>query len=179
MSNRPRVDDRAMPRHTNRSDSIDTEKPPKSDISSITNTNAEINMAEGTRPKLVECLPTEAVLVPVHSHPPIERGTQTLNEKSDDVELGTAETQLEKEGDGQAIDGEDEAEPHEYPDGGYGWVVLLCCVTLAGTTMGWGMAWSVFQNVSVSPLRISSPHILTRLGSITSPTSLPAPIPGR
>jgi hypothetical protein len=25
---------------------------------------------------------------------------------------------------------------NEYPDGGYGWVVLICCVTWAGTTMG-------------------------------------------
>ncbi|WRT63305.1 uncharacterized protein IL334_000210 [Kwoniella shivajii] len=36
-------------------------------------------------------------------------------------------------------------EDHVYPDGGYGWVVLVCCVTLAGCTMGWGMNYGVFQ----------------------------------
>ncbi|GFZ44734.1 hypothetical protein JCM24511_02459 [Saitozyma sp. JCM 24511] len=34
---------------------------------------------------------------------------------------------------------------NEYPDGGYGWVVLICCLTWAGTTMGWGMNYGVFQ----------------------------------
>ncbi|WVR03180.1 hypothetical protein IAU60_000171 [Kwoniella sp. DSM 27419] len=34
---------------------------------------------------------------------------------------------------------------HEYPDGGYGWVVLLCCVTLAGCTLGYNMNYGVFQ----------------------------------
>ena len=36
-----------------------------------------------------------------------------------------------------------DADAHEaemqamYPDGGYGWVVLCCCISLAGLTMGW------------------------------------------
>ncbi|WVQ94275.1 hypothetical protein IAU59_001354 [Kwoniella sp. CBS 9459] len=37
------------------------------------------------------------------------------------------------------------AEEHVYPDGGYGWVVLLCCLTLAASTMGYNMNYSVFQ----------------------------------
>lgn len=43
-----------------------------------------------------------------------------------------------------------EPEPHVYPDGGYGWVVVCCCATLAGLTMGWGMNWGVFQTVSTA-----------------------------
>lgn len=29
-----------------------------------------------------------------------------------------------------------EEEEYVYPDGGYGWVVLVCCTTLAGMAMG-------------------------------------------
>ncbi|WWD06242.1 hypothetical protein V865_004328 [Kwoniella europaea PYCC6329] len=38
-----------------------------------------------------------------------------------------------------------EYEEHVYPDGGYGWVVLVGCVILAGCTMGWNMNYGVFQ----------------------------------
>lgn len=38
----------------------------------------------------------------------------------------------------------------QYPEGGYGWVVLACCVVFAASTMGWGMGSSgVFQEVSL------------------------------
>lgn len=42
-----------------------------------------------------------------------------------------------------------EDEVHEYPDGGYGWVVLVCCIALAGCTVGWGTNWGVFQAASL------------------------------
>lgn len=42
---------------------------------------------------------------------------------------------------------EEEAEPYVYPDGGYGWVVVLCCMTLCALTNGWGMSYGVFQEV--------------------------------
>nr|XP_019048291.1 hypothetical protein I302_02061 [Kwoniella bestiolae CBS 10118]OCF27221.1 hypothetical protein I302_02061 [Kwoniella bestiolae CBS 10118] len=38
-----------------------------------------------------------------------------------------------------------EFEEHVYPDGGYGWVVLVSCVILAGCCMGWNMNYGVFQ----------------------------------
>lgn len=44
--------------------------------------------------------------------------------------------------------GPTEAELHEYPDGGYGWVVVAACVTLCALTNGWGTAYGVFQEVS-------------------------------
>ncbi|WVF66656.1 hypothetical protein IAT40_001397 [Kwoniella sp. CBS 6097] len=49
----------------------------------------------------------------------------------------------EHEGHGQ--DGVEAVEEHVYPDGGYGWVVLICCSTLAASTMGYNMNYSVFQ----------------------------------
>ncbi|WVQ96561.1 hypothetical protein IAU59_003666 [Kwoniella sp. CBS 9459] len=36
-------------------------------------------------------------------------------------------------------------ETYEYPEGGYGWVVVGCCMTFAALTMGWGVSWGVFQ----------------------------------
>nr|XP_019045148.1 hypothetical protein I302_05535 [Kwoniella bestiolae CBS 10118]OCF24078.1 hypothetical protein I302_05535 [Kwoniella bestiolae CBS 10118] len=36
-------------------------------------------------------------------------------------------------------------EEYVYPEGGYGWVVVGCCMTFAALTMGWGVAWGVFQ----------------------------------
>ncbi|WVF69050.1 hypothetical protein IAT40_003824 [Kwoniella sp. CBS 6097] len=36
-------------------------------------------------------------------------------------------------------------EGYEYPEGGYGWVVVGCCMTFAALTMGWGVSWGVFQ----------------------------------
>lgn len=53
---------------------------------------------------------------------------------------------------------------HVYPDGGYGWVVVGCCATLAGLTMGWGMNWGIFQTVSLG--LDSSDDSTTRKGSI-------------
>ncbi|WWC71153.1 uncharacterized protein I206_105106 [Kwoniella pini CBS 10737] len=32
-----------------------------------------------------------------------------------------------------------------YPEGGYGWVVVGCCMTWAALTMGWGVSWGVYQ----------------------------------
>lgn len=64
-------------------------------------------------------------------------------------------------------------EDHVYPDGGYGWVVVCCCATLAGLTMGWGMNWGVFQTVRMSSytsfeFQLSSS--ITRKGSIQART---------
>ncbi|OCF35082.1 hypothetical protein I316_03122 [Kwoniella heveanensis BCC8398] len=36
-------------------------------------------------------------------------------------------------------------ETYDYPEGGYGWVVVGCCMTFAALTMGWGVSWGVFQ----------------------------------
>lgn len=47
-----------------------------------------------------------------------------------------------------AAEEEMEAAAHIYPDGGYGWVVVLCCTTLCALTNGWGMNYGVFQQVS-------------------------------
>lgn len=47
-----------------------------------------------------------------------------------------------------ALESQAEKPEYYYPDGGYGWVVLLGCVTLAGCTLGWGMSFNVFQDVS-------------------------------
>lgn len=33
-----------------------------------------------------------------------------------------------------------------YPDGGYGWVVVICCMTLAGASMGQGMNYGAYQS---------------------------------
>lgn len=43
---------------------------------------------------------------------------------------------------------EEEAVAHAYPDGGYGWVVVLCCTTMCALTNGWGMNYGVFQQVT-------------------------------
>ncbi|WWC63029.1 uncharacterized protein I303_105628 [Kwoniella dejecticola CBS 10117] len=40
---------------------------------------------------------------------------------------------------------EDVVEEFVYPEGGYGWVVVGCCMTWAGLTMGWGVSWGVYQ----------------------------------
>lgn len=40
-----------------------------------------------------------------------------------------------------------DAEEHVYPDGGYGWVVVVCCLTLSALTNGWGMNYGVWQQV--------------------------------
>ncbi|ODN73845.1 hypothetical protein L202_07369 [Cryptococcus amylolentus CBS 6039] len=45
---------------------------------------------------------------------------------------------------------EKEAGEHEYPDGGYGWVVLGACCCLSGCTLGWGMCYGVFQEYYLS-----------------------------
>lgn len=34
-----------------------------------------------------------------------------------------------------------------YPDGGYGWVVVISCALLSALTSGWGTAFGVFQQV--------------------------------
>ncbi|WRT66784.1 uncharacterized protein IL334_003747 [Kwoniella shivajii] len=34
---------------------------------------------------------------------------------------------------------------YEYPEGGYGWIVVGCCMTFAALTMGWGVCFGVFQ----------------------------------
>ncbi|WVQ83075.1 hypothetical protein IAT38_005213 [Cryptococcus sp. DSM 104549] len=47
---------------------------------------------------------------------------------------------------GEELPVDEEEEEFEYPDGGYGWVVLACCMTLAALTMGWGVSWGVFQD---------------------------------
>lgn len=40
-------------------------------------------------------------------------------------------------------------EEYVYPDGGYGWVVVVCCMTLAGVCLGQGMNYGAYQSVSV------------------------------
>ncbi|KAK8844679.1 hypothetical protein IAR55_006528 [Kwoniella newhampshirensis] len=82
-----------------------------------------------------------------------------------DLVFGTAERCLDLSVDGQKTDETDyahsgdstkdeeqqgaeegeEEDLHVYPDGGYGWVVLMCCATLSACTMGWGMNFGVFQ----------------------------------
>ncbi|WWD22773.1 hypothetical protein CI109_107266 [Kwoniella shandongensis] len=64
--------------------------------------------------------------------------TQEINEKDHEY------TDSTKDREGQTEEAADD-ELHVYPDGGYGWVVLVCCATLAGCTMGWGMNYGVFQ----------------------------------
>lgn len=82
-----------------------------------------------------------------------------LDEKSGVVVLGGGEGRGEGEGDGgddeencqrchDVAEEELEAAAHIYPDGGYGWVVVLCCTTLCALTNGWGMNYGVFQQVS-------------------------------
>lgn len=39
-------------------------------------------------------------------------------------------------------------EEYVYPDGGYGWVVVICCMTLAGVCLGQGMNYGAYQTVS-------------------------------
>lgn len=59
-----------------------------------------------------------------------------------------------------------DSEVYEYAEGGYGWVVLGCCVVFAACTMGWGMgsggvyqeyyANEVFPNESTSLISLCS-----------------------
>jgi hypothetical protein len=74
----------------------------------------------------------------------------TPGKEDTEFNLQNAEPKKDEESN---IPGDVEAQPQvtvdtTYPDGGYGWVVLICCLALAGTTMGWGMNWGVFQEVS-------------------------------
>ncbi|EIW73192.1 hypothetical protein TREMEDRAFT_42241 [Tremella mesenterica DSM 1558] len=65
-------------------------------------------------------------------------------------------------------------EEHVYPDGGYGWVVILCCATLAGLAMGWGMVWGVFQEYITANKTFDYPNqaVLSLCGTTTAFTGL-------
>ncbi|WVQ65526.1 uncharacterized protein L199_003703 [Kwoniella botswanensis] len=67
----------------------------------------------------------------------------------DDIDESASihEKSLERgvEGDRLEEDVAEAIEEFEYPEGGYGWIVVGCCMTFAALTMGWGVAWGVFQ----------------------------------
>lgn len=65
-----------------------------------------------------------------------------LDEKASGTPIGSAGSDL-----AAALE-EQGPSSHVYPEGGYGWVVLVACATLAGYAIGWGMCYSVFQDVS-------------------------------
>ncbi|KAI0920640.1 hypothetical protein AcW1_002325 [Taiwanofungus camphoratus] len=53
-----------------------------------------------------------------------------------------------------------------YPDGGYGWVVVLGCVLFSSTTVGWSLAWGVVQTYYQKHLfPNASGTVLSTLGS--------------
>jgi hypothetical protein len=63
---------------------------------------------------------------------------QTLGKEEGDFNLASSD-EKEKEANAAPVADEESQQvtvDNEYPDGGYGWVVLICCVTWAGTTMG-------------------------------------------
>ncbi|WVQ82591.1 hypothetical protein IAT38_004721 [Cryptococcus sp. DSM 104549] len=64
-------------------------------------------------------------------------------EREKDEGYGYPRDEEEAKDAAESADGEEEE--HVYPDGGYGWVVLGACATLAGCTMGWGMNYGVYQ----------------------------------
>ncbi|KAK4684438.1 hypothetical protein P7C73_g5739, partial [Tremellales sp. Uapishka_1] len=53
-----------------------------------------------------------------------------------------------------------------YPEGGYGWVVLGCCMTFAALTMGWGVSWGVFQTYYKESVYPESTTQLSLVGGI-------------
>lgn len=62
---------------------------------------------------------------------------------------------------GKEVEEETPGETYVYPDGGYGWVVVGCCMTLCALTNGWGMSYGVFQEVSHCVLQVQQvavPH---------------------
>ncbi|WWC90128.1 uncharacterized protein L201_005061 [Kwoniella dendrophila CBS 6074] len=98
-------------------------------------------------------------LTPMHSHShsrkssiidtPVITSVED-NEKQDGYFPSGSRTSDEKNGQHQSKEEVEsqrrlEFEEHVYPDGGYGWIVLICCVVLAGCTMGWNMNYGVFQ----------------------------------
>ncbi|WVQ78696.1 hypothetical protein IAT38_000783 [Cryptococcus sp. DSM 104549] len=61
---------------------------------------------------------------------------------------------------------ERESLEYQYPDGGYGWVVLGCCMVFAGLTMGWGVSWGVFQDFYKQNVFPQSNTLLSLIGGI-------------
>lgn len=47
------------------------------------------------------------------------------------------------------------SEQYVYPDGGYGWIVVICCMVLAGATMGQGMNYGAYQSYYT---KVAFPH---------------------
>ncbi|ORY26769.1 major facilitator superfamily domain-containing protein [Naematelia encephala] len=73
----------------------------------------------------------------------------------------------EKIGDDKEFETEMADIPFEYPEGGYGWVVLGCCMTFAALTMGWGVSWGVFQSYYIQAFPNESPSSLALIGGLT------------
>ncbi|WWC67227.1 uncharacterized protein I206_101134 [Kwoniella pini CBS 10737] len=91
-------------------------------------------------------------LTPTHSRK--SSAVNSLAASEDGKEGGHTSTDSEK-GQGQnhgdiEIQQQINFEDHVYPDGGYGWIVLISCVVLAGCTMGWNMNYGVFQEYYAS-----------------------------
>ncbi|KZT55897.1 MFS general substrate transporter [Calocera cornea HHB12733] len=62
---------------------------------------------------------------------------------------------------------EDEDDGWTYPEGGRGWWVVIGCTIIAAVTLGWGLAWGVFQSYYKEHLFPGVPDsVLSVLGSI-------------
>ncbi|WVQ85671.1 hypothetical protein IAT38_007837 [Cryptococcus sp. DSM 104549] len=104
---------------------------------------------------------------PAQQNHPHKQQTTHANEST--LEKGGYEP-LEKllVADGPEEDGEEDDEEmveYDYPDGGYGWVVLGCCMTLAALTMGWGASWGVFQDYYKQYVYTNSTTKLSMVGA--------------
>ncbi|BEI92022.1 uncharacterized protein CcaverHIS019_0408420 [Cutaneotrichosporon cavernicola] len=62
---------------------------------------------------------------------------------------------------------QEEEEPYVYPDGGYGWVVVACCMTLCALTNGWGMSYGVFQEYYAKNMFQTAPTSVLSLAGTT------------
>lgn len=60
-----------------------------------------------------------------------------------------------------------EEAPYVYPDGGYGWVVVGCCMTLCALTNGWGMSYGVFQEYYAKHMFPTAPTSVLSLAGTT------------
>ncbi|CAK9780167.1 unnamed protein product [Cutaneotrichosporon oleaginosum] len=84
-----------------------------------------------------------------HKPTPFALSRPAIEPVFDDDEHSVARRRSASVGDASARDPEKDTpeptEPYIYPDGGYGWVVVGCCMTLCALTNGWGMSYGVFQ----------------------------------
>jgi len=118
---------------------------------------------KGASPAPSSAPSTSASVVAASSASPPNKETQGREEKYPDVFLDDVESATPAKSEKNNKDGDDndnekandieccacqDEEPHQYPDGGYGWVVVACCTVLCALTNGWGMSYGVFQEVS-------------------------------